>query len=148
MAKGKLTEKQAKVVEALLDGSSPTAAVKAGYPTTSNPLLLRAPDVVAALAVARGELSSAAQIKRADVLEMLVQAYDTAHMTAEAGNMVAAAREIGKMLGFYEPETIKVEMTMQQAKLKSKFEIMSDEELLEIAEGRARVVDGDYVRLS
>ena len=77
-----------------------------------------------------------------------MQAYDTAHMTAEAGNMVAAAREIGKMLGFYEPETIKVEMTMQQAKLKSKFEIMSDEELLEIAEGRARVVDGDYVRLS
>jgi hypothetical protein len=130
----KLTERQADYVEAVLDG-------QARPPSVSKV-------VQEALSVARSELSTATQIKRADVLEMLTRAYDAAAMIGEPGNMVSAAREIGKMLGFYEPERIKLELTAGQSNLKSKFEVMSDEELLQIAEGKATVVDGDYVRLS
>jgi hypothetical protein len=139
-----LTEKQSDFVEKVLDGASPSAAAGPNNGT----LMMRSPAVKEYLAKHRSELSSAAQIKRADVLEMLMEAYDAAKTMAEPGNMVAAAREVGKMLGFYEPEQIKVQLTMNQARLKSKFEIMSDDELLQLAEGKATVIDGEYQRLS
>jgi len=145
--KSKLTEKQADYVEARLDGKSKTQAAKlAGYAlsATQNALVEKAPSVSEALARARSELASTTQIKRVEVIEMLKEAYDMAKLVSEPGNMVAAAREIGKMLGFYEPETIKVQMTLQQSNMKQKFEALSDEELLQIAEGQARVIDGEF----
>ena len=144
-----LTEKQNTYVEARLDGKSKTDAAKqAGYDVTSVQTIEKSEDVKQALSQARSELSSAVQIKRFDVIEMFKEAYDMAKLSAEPGNMVAAAREIGKMLGYYEAEKIKVELSMSQANMQKKFEIMSDEELMEIAEGRARIVEGEYVRLS
>lgn len=44
----------------------------------------------------------AAQISRKDVMDMLMEAYDMAKMTAEPSTMVAAAREVGKMCGYYD----------------------------------------------
>lgn len=144
-----LTEKQNTYVEARLDGKSKAEAAKvAGYEHLNTTQIEKSEDVRTALLQARSELSSATQIKRADVIEMFQEAYGMAKLAAEPGNMVAAAREIGKMLGYYEAEKIKVELTMSQMNLQKKFEIMSDDELMEIAEGRAKVVEGEYVRLS
>lgn len=143
-----LTEKQSVYVEARLDGKSKKEAnALAGYAPTDC-LSGKSDEVAKALAEGRNQLSDAAQIKRADVLLMLTEAYDMAKLAAEPASMVSAAREIGKMLGFYEPETIKVELSMSQAKLQRKFEVMTDEQLLEIAEGRAKIIEGDYTRLS
>jgi hypothetical protein len=144
MPRKKLTEKQTDFAEKVLDGMAPSTAAGPNNGT----LMMRSPSVKEYLAHHRAELSSATQIKRADVLEMLMEAYDAAKITSEPGNMVAAAREIGKMLGFYEPEQIKLQLTTNQARLKSKFEIMSDEELLQLADGKATVIDGEYQRLS
>jgi hypothetical protein len=148
-AKSVLTEKQDVYVEARMDGASKTQAAKiAGYKPGASGVVEKSDDVRAALLHARSELSSATQIKRADVLEMLTEAYDMAKLAAEPASMIGAAREIGKMLGFYEPEVIKLQVSSDQAKLQRKFEVMTDEQLLEIAEGKALVVEGEFKRVS
>lgn len=78
---------------------------------------------------------------------MLKEAYDMARTAAEPASMVSAAKEIGKMLGFYEPETIRVQLTANQSSLQAKFMVMSDEELLEMAQGKASVVEGEFKRV-
>lgn len=144
-----LSEKQDKVVEGILNGKSKRKAVKdAGYSVEGTHTVVKNPDVEIALKEARSELAKATQMTRPQVLEMFEQAFDMAKLASEPSSMVAAAREIGKMLGFYEPETVKVELSMSQARLQSKFEVMSDAELLEIASGKAKVIDGEFTRLS
>lgn len=143
--KSVLTDKQQTYVENRLDGKSKNASAQAaGY---STPVAEKSEAVRTALAIARNELSTATQLKRADVLEMLVEAYDMAKLTAESSAMTAAAREIGKMLGFYEPETIKLELTHAQSSMHNRLRMMSDEELLRIASGTARIIDGEYEAL-
>lgn len=144
-----LTEKQDKVVEGVLNGKSKRQAVKdAGLSPTSSHVVTTNPDVQRALSEARSNLAKATAMTRPQVLEMFEEAFDMAKLASEPSSMVAAAREIGKMLGYYEPETVKVELSMAQARLQSKFEAMSDAELLEIAAGKAKVIDGEFTRLS
>lgn len=144
-----VTEKQDKYVEARLDGKSKAESARvAGYNVNGVAQIEKSADVRAALQQARSELSSATQIKRADVIEMFKEAYDMAKLSAEPASMVSAAREIGKMLGLYEPETIKLEASQAGSKIQAKLMIMNDADLLELAEGRAKVVDGEFQRLS
>lgn len=125
------------------------AARIAGYSSPSQAYAVeKSESVRQALALARSELSTATQIKRADVIEMLMEAYDVAKLMAESSSMTAAAREIGKMLGFYEPETIKVELTGAQAGMQHRLRAMSDEELLRIASGTAQIIEGEVVERS
>ena len=144
-----VTAKQDAYIEARLDGKNKLQAAKeAGYNVNGVSVIEKSADVRAALEQARSELSSAAQIKRADVLDMLKEAYDMAKLAAEPSSMVSAAKEIGKMLGFYEPETIRIETQRSAGTVQRKLMTMSDEELMEIAEGTAKVVDGEFQRLS
>lgn len=142
-----LNEKQENYVQARLDGYNKTDAAKmAGY-SENNRIVEQSEDVKKALATARAQLSDATMIKRADVIEMFKEAYDMAKMGAEPASMVSAAKEIGKMLGFYEPETIKVQLSQSQEKIQSKLAVMSDEQLLEIIENGGNVVDGEFTRV-
>lgn len=144
-----VTEKQDKYIEARLDGKSKRqAAIDAGYNVNGVAVIEKSADVRAALEQARSELSTATQIKRADVIEMLKEAYDMAKLAAEPSSMVSAAKEIGKMLGFYEPETIRIETQRNAGTVQRKLMTMTDEELMEIAEGTAKVIDGEFQRLS
>lgn len=138
-----LTPKQAVFVEAILDGMpNGKAMAEAGYsPTKPATTVLRAPDVAFALSQARNELSSASQIKRADMIEVMVEAIDMARMLADPMGMIAGAREVGKMLGLYEPEKKTIDLTVNQARLRSQYESMTDEDLLAIIEGECRVLD-------
>lgn len=145
--KSALTDKQTAYVESRLDGKSQRQSAKeAGY--TSDAMAIeaeRSQKVRQALSIARSELSTATQIKRADVLEMLMEAYDMAKIMSESSSMTAAAREIGRMLGFYEPETIKLELTPSQANMQHRLRSLSDEELLRIASGTAQIVEGEVL---
>ena len=138
-----LTEKQAIFVEAILDGTpNMKAMAEAGYsPTQSATTVLRSADVAFALQQARSELSSAVQIKRADMVAGLIESIDMARMMAEPMTMIAGWREIGKALGLYEPEKKSIDLTVNQARLRSQYEALSDEELLGIIEGESRVLD-------
>ena len=94
-----------------------------------------------ALKEARDELSSAAQISRADVLDGFMEAINLARLAADPQAMIKGWTEVGKMLGYYAPEVKKVEITDNQKRLQSKFEAMSDEELLRVIEGEAERVE-------
>lgn len=141
--KSVLTEKQEAFVESVLDGNLPShAAVAAGYShPTAGSHVMQAEDVRAALAEARSELSTALQVKRGDMIVVLVEAIDMARMMADPMGMIAGAREVGKMLGLYAPEEKKIDLTVNQQRLRSQFEGMSDEELLDVIEGTSTRLD-------
>jgi hypothetical protein len=54
--------------------------------------------------------------------------------------------ETAKVLGLYAPEVKKIEMSMNQQRLQSKFESMSDADLVDIIEGRTPLtIEGEVV---
>lgn len=135
----RLTEKQAIYVENVLDGKSKTEAAElAGYAQTKSAshIIERSEDVKAALREARAELSSAAQLKRADMIEIMMDAISMARMMSDPNGMISGAREIGKMLGLYAPEEKNVNLSVNQQRLRTQYEGMTDEELLSVIEGQ------------
>jgi hypothetical protein len=66
-------------------------------------------------------------------MDMLMEAYDMAKLMADPQAMVAAAREVAKMCGYYAPttKTIKIEGNM----LYDKINRLSDAELMELVSG-------------
>lgn len=125
-----LTEKQQAYVDAKLTGQPVPDIV-------SNPVLTgRSEKVQAEIARARQEVSDLSTLKRLDVIEGILDGINTAKFMSDAGNIIRGWTEIAKILGHYAPEVKKVEVTVGQARLRSQFEMMSDEELLAISEGK------------
>ena len=145
-----MTETQTAVAEAILDGATISEAARVAGCTlnTAQHAVKNSEDVKHHLAVHRAELSSAAQINRADVITGFMEAIDAARMAADPGSMIRGWSEIGKMLGLYAPEKKEVTITAGQRAIQSKYEIMSDEELLAIAEGRGEIIEGECQRLN
>lgn len=145
MAKRKsvMTPKKEKLVEALADGMSIAKASEvAGYATDSGAYhALRDQELREHLALARSELKDATKLKRIDIIEGMLDAIQHAKMCSDPGTMIRGYAEIAKMLGFYEPEKKILEVTTNQGRIRQKFEIMSDEELLEIMDGT--VIEGE-----
>lgn len=130
-----LTDKQKAFVKALASGESvPNAQQRAGM-SLNNPAygyrLMAMPNIQRALAVEREAYARAAELTKRDVMEMLKESYDMAKLMSEPSSMVSAAREIGKMCGFYEPK--KVDITFSAAG-RAKVEQLSDEELFRLIE--------------
>lgn len=141
-----LSEKQAIFVDRVLEGADGyEAARKAGYanPHSHAATVYKTDAVKKALAEARDELSSAAQIKRSDVIDGIMEAINLARLAADPATMIKGWTEVGKILGHYAPEVKKLEITDNQKRLQSKFEVMSDEELLRVIEGTAERVEND-----
>lgn len=130
-----LTDKQKAFVKAIASGESvPNAQQRAGM-SLSNPAygyrLMAMPNIQRALAVEREAYARAAELTKRDVMEMLKESYDMAKLMSEPSSMVSAAREIGKMCGFYEPK--KVDITFSAAG-RAKVEQLTDEELFRLIE--------------
>jgi hypothetical protein len=135
-----LTSMQSTLVDATLQGKDRVAAcAAAGYsqPFKQQNVPFKSEAVQLALHEARKELSSAAQITRADVIDGFMEAINVARLAADPASMIKGWSETAKVLGLYAPEVKKIEMSMNQQRLKSKFESMSDADLVEIIEGRA-----------
>jgi hypothetical protein len=140
-----IDEKRKVFADAILEGHSQSDALRAaGYHPASATNVMRQEDVQTYLAEARAEITDITTIKRLDVLNIFLEAIDMARTMADPGQMINGAKEVGKMMGFYEPETIKIE-TASSSVLASKFKQLTDQELLEIAAGRAKVVEGEVV---
>jgi len=75
------------------------------------------------------------QISRDDVLRGFLSAYNDAKLHGQPMAMVAAMREVGKMLGYYSPEHHKVELSAGDEHFKSQLAQMSERELLRLARG-------------
>lgn len=141
-----LTERQDAFVDGILTGKDRNVAARdAGYIDKRDGRALpsvaeKQKNIQLALREARDELSSAAQITRADVIGGVLEAINMARLAADPATMVKGWTEIGKILGHYAPEVKKIEVTDNQKRLQSKFTAMTDEELLRVIEGECAVV--------
>lgn len=113
-----------------------SAATRAGYTDRGGyaySVLVKHPDVIAVYQAEKAKYEKQANMSRQKVMDMLQEAYDMAKLMADPQAMVAAAREIGKMCGYYAPttKTIKIEGNMVLDKMNR----LSDAELLELVNG-------------
>jgi hypothetical protein len=142
-----LTEKQRMFVRFWASGETPrTAAAMAGYSQNSNGVWWALHKDPAILKMYREEVAifrEASKMTRQKVMDMLREAYDMAKIKAEPA--VAAAREIGKMCGFYEPE-VKININLG-AKAQEALTKLSDKELLELIESGDDVLEGEAMRV-
>lgn len=143
-----LTDKQRMFVRFWAAGETPrTAAIMAGFSETSAAMGWKLSHDPAILKIYHEEkklFEAAAQMTRQKVMDMLKDAYDMAKIQSDPSVMVAAAREIGKMCGYYEPETrININIGAKIDQLNN----MSDEQLLKLIEEQGDVLPGEAIRI-
>lgn len=128
-----LTDKAKLFVKFWAQGESITSAsMRAGYGDGASYAyrLVHTPAAKALYLEEKRLYEEAGQITRKDVMDMLKESYDMAKMTAEPSTMVAAARELGKICGYYDIK-IKVEHSTTPGG-PADMTRRSDEELLEL----------------
>lgn len=125
------------LVEGVMLGETVAAAARRAGVTGSTALnRLRSEDVKSKLRTARNEIENAVTIRRLDVLNVFLEAIDMARTISDPSQMINGADKIAKMMGFYEPEEIKVDVSVNYEGALRKIRELSDVELLELAEGR------------
>lgn len=130
-----LTEKQKAYAVARARGETvPNAMAAAGYneQPSYGYRLDKMPNVQALIRQEQALYAEAAQMTRKKVIDMQLEAYEMAKTMAEPSTMVAAAREIGKICGLYEPKKVEINVSGQVQHEIHRFEAMSDAELLEV----------------
>ena len=133
--------------DTLLEGRSQSEAARAaGYHPGSVASVMRQEEVQTYLTAARREIGDLTTIRRLDVLNIFMEAIDMARTLADPSQMINGADKVAKMMGYYAPETIKLEVENNSKALSSKFKALTDAELFEIAAGRAKVIDGEVVQ--
>lgn len=130
-----LTEKQKLYAVARARGESvPNAMAAAGYneQVSYGYRLDKMPNVQALIRQEQALYAEAAQVDRKKVIDMHLEAFELARTVAEPSSMVAAAREIGKICGLYEPQKVQVNVSGSVQHEIHRFEAMSDAELLTV----------------
>jgi len=136
------TAKQDVLADGILSGLTIAQATRnAGYPST-NGTAARSAVVQNILDEARANLRRASNVKKADVVLGVLDAIDRAKLAGEPNTEINGWKEVAKLLGYYAPEVKKIDLTLTQGRIKSKFEQMSDDELLELAS--RNVIEGEY----
>ena len=128
-----LTEKQKLYAVARARGESvPNAMAAAGYneQVSYGYRMDKMPNVQRLIQQEQALYAEAAQIDRKKVIDMQLEAYEMAKTMAEPATMVAAAREIGKICGLYEPKKVEVSVNGSVQHEVHRMEAMSDAELL------------------
>ena len=133
-----LTDMQKLFVKNWAQGESiSTAMFRAGYvdgPSYGYRMAVM-PNVLVLYEAEKRAYEEAAQMSRKKVMDMLVKAYDHAELAQEPASMVSAAREIGKMCGYYEPVRHKVDVSVNGTVIHKRMSSMSDAELLALITG-------------
>lgn len=140
------TPRQKKYIEARAKGlGRPTSAIIAAGDENAASRLESSPTVKEELAKVRAAMAINSGVTKEEILEMLKDAAVLAKMQGDATGLVAAARELGKMLGFYAPEVKKTLLGVDQATLKKALQDMGEDELLRIANSKA--IEGEFVKI-
>lgn len=136
-----LTEMQKAFVKFWAEGDSiSTAMMRAGYneQPSYGYRMAKMPNVLAEYDRIKRAYEDAAQMTRKKVMDMHLEAYEMAKLMAEPATMVSAAREIGRMCGYYEPVKQKVEISVNGQIAVKRIESMDTEDLIKmVAEGMA-----------
>lgn len=132
-----LTPRQTKFVdEYLVDANGTQAAIRAGYSASGARVAAHRllTNVAISSRVEARQRADAARLSvtRESVLARLLEAFELAREEREPAAMISAARELGKLLGFY--ALMRVEATVGVAELaaRGQFERMTDAQLLEV----------------
>lgn len=130
-----LSDKQLRWIEEyLIDCNATAAAVRAGYSERSARSIahenMTKPDVQAVLQARQAEVAKGLHITRQGVIQGLLEAVDMGREQRNPAAMVSALREMGRMLGFYAPETKRVDLAAGRGALHGHFSDMNDEQLL------------------
>lgn len=144
-----LTDKQRMFCRYWAQGETPrTAAIMAGYSETSSAIGWTLSHDPAMLKIYHEEkkLYEAAQgHTKVRVMSMLQEAYDCAKLICEPSTMVAAARELGKMAGHYEPD--KHIHIHAGGKIFEQMNSMSDDQLLKLIEANPEAIEGEFKKV-
>jgi len=145
-----LTTQQLQFVRFWAQGETPrTAVTMAGYSEGSASIawkMSRDPAMLKLYHIEKKLYEEAAQMTRKRVMDMLIESYDCAKLVSEPSSMVAAAREIGKMCGYYEPE-VKINVHIG-GKLADKLNSLTDDQLLELMNQSGDTIIGEAVHLT
>jgi len=80
------------------------------------------------------------KLTREDVAEVFSDAINMARFMSEPSTMIMGAREVGKMLGYYEPEVIKVQMSDSAVSLQDQLKVLTDAELYALLAEQEKLV--------
>jgi phage terminase small subunit len=140
-----LTEKQAKYLEGIGMGlSKRQSAKRAGYGDHGAIVgIENSPALKAALAEMRQKVIKKAVFTKTDVLNGLKKAIDQADIQADPQSQISGWREVGRMLGFYEPEKREIRVSGQVEHFQKELEQMSDSDLAALIDEN-HVIEGDY----
>jgi hypothetical protein len=125
-----LTELQIKFLRHYSQGETVATAMHlAGYndQPSYGYRILKMPNALALLGRFQEEYRQASQMTKKKVIDMQLEAYEMSKLMAEPSSMVAAAREIGKLCGFYEPKRVEISLTGGSAR--KQLETLSSEDL-------------------
>lgn len=143
-----LSDKKRLYVQARLTGMNTGAAARAAgmkVPENSWRMYEFATDVQLALQKGREISMQATGIDRKKVSDMLLAAYDAATNTVE---MVAAARELGKLHGLYEAQKLEVNHRLEQVKTERELRTLSTADLEQlVAKGPDDFLETEYVEV-
>lgn len=141
-----ITPKQKGYAENLAKGiPKDTSAILAGASKESVKKMDASPFVKDELARIRKEAIENTGITKEEVIGMFVEAGNYAKILGDAMGLIAAGRELGKMLGYYAPEVKKIEKGINGLELRKALKDLSDEELFKLA--HARTIDGESKRV-
>ncbi len=130
------------VANALMEGYSESDAMRAaGYHPSAGNNVIRAENIQTMLAQARAEVTELTTIKRLDVLNLFMEAIDMARTMADPSQMINGADKIAKMMGYYAPETKRIEVSQGQTVMNHRLKTMTDQELMDVIAGKADIID-------
>ena len=132
-----LTPRQARFVdEYLVDANGTQAAIRAGYSATGARVaahrLLTNVAISSRLEARQQADATRLGVTRDSVIQRLLAAYEMAREQAEPAAMVSAARELGKLMGFYAPVRVEASLDVKELAARGEFERMTDAELFRL----------------
>jgi hypothetical protein len=117
--------------------SARLAGYAAGCSHVTGCQLLQKPKIAATVKVLEADLARAIGVSRQGVISELVGAAELARDLREPGAMINAWKQVALMSGYYLPDEVKAPvLSPENAALRSKYDAMSDQELIALSEGR------------
>ena len=140
-----LTDRQrAFAIEWAKGNTIPNALARAGFSVADHSLgyrMAKMPNVLKLYNAEKAKYEEAAQMTRKKVMDMLIESYEMAKLMAEPATMVSAAREVGKMCGYFTVQH-KVEVNVNQTVAMGRMNALSDEDLIKLIESGGMTPDG------
>lgn len=130
-----LTEKQKLFIRLVASGETIISATeRAGYQNspTYGYRLIKQPNARALLDQEKAKYEASVQMTRKKVMDGLLESIEMAKLAGEPASMIAGWREVGKMCGYYEPVTRKLDITVNGNVVMDRINRLSDQELLDL----------------